>query len=158
MKKIVTILSVISVLILVVSGNSLTVNASNKNFHEVSRVVEQTEDGYTIETVIIEELTTTRASTKTGTKKVSYYNGNRLLWSVSVTGTFTYDNSTAKATKSVVTTAVNDSNWKITSKSSSYSGNTAIAKAVGTRYASGISVQTVSREVKLSCSSSGGLS
>lgn len=114
-------------------------------------------NGYIVETTISEEINFTRASQKSGTKTVNYYNGNTLLWSVSVRGTFNYGQSSS-CISSIVNAYSNDSNWKITNSSSWKSSNTAYASANGTRYFIGISMQTISRTVSLSCSSSGVLS
>lgn len=113
---------------------------------------------YRFETIITEEPSSTfSASTKRGTKTVNMYNGNTILWSVSVTGTFTYGRGTSKATSSKVSTSVNDSAWKITNSTSSYSGNSAKATAVAKRYLIGIPLQTITKNVELRCDSSGNL-
>lgn len=121
-------------------------------------ITTEKQNGYTIETIISEEISFTRASQKSGTKKVNYYNGNTLLWSVSVRGTFNYGGNSASCTASTVSAYSNDSNWKITNSSSWKSGNTAYASANGTRYFIGITMETISRTVSLSCSPSGVLS
>ena len=113
---------------------------------------------YRFETIITEEkLSTFSVSTKSGTKTVNLYNGDTILWSISVTGTFTYGNGTSKATSAKVTTNVFSSAWKITDSSSSYSGNSAKATAVAKRYLLGIPLETITKNVELICDSSGNL-
>lgn len=124
----------------------------------ISIQVEELDNGYIIETVVTETYTNTRASSKTGTKTVNYKNGNTTLWSVSVRGNFTYNGTTSSCTSSMVIASSYDSNWKVSNTSASKSGNTAIARATGKRYAMGIVVQTIDREVRLTCSKTGVLS
>jgi hypothetical protein len=126
----------------------------------ISVEVEDLGDGYTVETIIEEEvnLLTRATSSKSAKKTVNYKNGATTMWAVSVHGTFTYNGSTSTCTASSVTAQSFNANWKIASKQSSKSGSTAIANAVGKRYNSGAEVQSVSREVRLSCNKNGGLS
>jgi hypothetical protein len=100
-------------------------------------------------------------STKTGSATTSYYTSSgTLLWSVKVTGTFSYNGSTSSCTSSSVTTSVTSaaSSWKITSKSVSKSGNQATGKATAKLYNGSIVLQTVSKTVILTCSKTGALS
>lgn len=121
--------------------------------------IEKLSDGSYFETIIIEEPNTRTSNTKSATKTVNYKNSKgSILWTVSVHGTFTYTGSSSKCTLSTVSTNIYDSNWKITSKSSSKSGNKAIAKATTKLYQSGVAIQTVSKTVTLTCSANGNMS
>lgn len=119
-----------------------------------------------IETIISEEpqqssgLYAARGAviTTAGTKTVNYYNGDRILWSVSVRGTFAYGNGYVNALSSTTSSYSNDSNWSVTNTGNSFTGNTAIGSAVGRRYFIFIVVQTINREVRLSCDANGRLS
>lgn len=96
------------------------------------------------------------STTTTKSKTSKYYNSNNeLMWYVKVTGTFTYGNGTSKCTASSVTAQSYVSAWKITSKSASKSGNTAIGKATAKQYFNSTVVNTINRTVKLTCSSAG---
>jgi hypothetical protein len=76
-------------------------------------------------------LSASATSTKTASKKTTYYNGSdEVMWYVMVTGTFTYNGSTSTCTSSVVTAAAPNSYWKIASKSASKSGNQAVKEQV----------------------------
>ena len=81
-----------------------------------------------------------------------------VCWSVTVTGTFTYNGSTSKCTASKVSASSNNSNWKIASKSSNRSGSTASATATAKLYKGSTVIKTSTKIVKLSCSKNGTLS
>lgn len=97
--------------------------------------------------------------TKSGSKTVAYKNTNgNTLWSVKVTGTFTYTGSSSKCTSSSVSAISYYSGWRITSKSATKSGNVATAKATAKMYENDTAVKTVTKSVTLTCSSKGVLS
>lgn len=96
MKKIV--LCVILVLGCFISNVS-SINASENSEYFYEEVI-----------TIDSDLQTRATSTKTGTKTVNVKNSTgKVLWSVSVKGTFTYNGSTATCTTASVSTSVNDS-------------------------------------------------
>ena len=80
------------------------------------------------------------------------------MFSVTVTGTFTYTGSSSTCTKPVASATSKNANWKISSKSASKSGNKATAKATAKRYVDGTAVETQNCTVTLTCSSNGSLS
>lgn len=93
-------------------------------------------------------------NTKTGTKTSTYYNASdEAIYSVKVTGTFTYDGSTVKATGAAATVSIYSTAASYVSKSSNYSSN--FATATGKVTYNGI---TVSKTVTLYCSVNGTLS
>jgi hypothetical protein len=99
------------------------------------------------------------ASTKTGSKKTTYYNSSGAsLWYVQVTGAFTYNGTTSSCTSSTVSAASQDSVWVISSRSASKSGNQATASATANRYNGSTIAQTVSKTVILTCGKTGTLS
>lgn len=75
------------------------------------------------------------------------------MWSISVTGTFSYNGSSCTCTKATVSTTKPSSMWSLSNKKASKSGNKAIASVTG--HAPGV---TVTRTVTLTCSPSGNLS
>lgn len=109
---------------------------------------------------IISTAPLTRATkTITGKKTASVKNSSgKVLWSVTVTGSFTYTGLKATCTSSSVSAQSNDSLWKISSKSHSKSGNTATATASAKYYLDGSVISTQTKTVKLTCSASGKLS
>ena len=136
------------------SANIANIKAEQNQYD----ITTEYENGLRIETIIIEDVSVARTSEKSGTKTVNYYNGNTLLCSVSVHGKFKYGGNSATCTSATVSAYSNNSNWKISNKSARKSGNTAYASATGTRYFMGVEMQKVTRNVSLSCNSSGKLS
>lgn len=145
---------------------SFTISASEK-VDETNKVVsietEDLGDGYIKEIIIKETILYTNerslAVSKSGSKTVNFKNSSdQVLWSLTVTGTFLYDQYTSSCTVSSVSTSVRDSNWRITSSSADKGGNTAYGYATAKRYLAGIVVQTVNETVSLSCSRTGVLS
>lgn len=114
---------------------------------------------YLITTIESEDSTSNIAllsTTTTKSKTSRYYNSkDELMWYVKVTGTFTYGNGTSKCTASSVTAQSYVSAWKISNRSASKSGNTAIGKATAKQYFDGTVVNTINRTVKLACSPTG---
>ena len=71
------------------------------------------------------------AKTKTGTKTSKYYNSDNVLcFTVKVTGTFTYNGSTAKATAASYSYSIGNTAWHFSSGKATYSGATATATCV----------------------------
>lgn len=107
-----------------------------------------------------QKATTTAADkTKSGSKTVEYQNSNgTTLWYVKVSGTYTYNGNSSRCTSASVSANSYDSNWTISNKSSSKSGNTAYATATGTLNKNSLFSQTITKTVSLSCSKNGTLS
>ena len=119
----------------------------NGDYFEITTIEHDTNDFFS----------TSKTITASRTAKYITSSGT-VLWSVTVTGTFTYTGSTSKCIASQVSASSNNSNWKIASKSSSRSGSTASATATAKRYNGSNVVQTSTKTVKLSCSKNGTLS
>lgn len=150
-------LSVLSVNLLV---GTLPMNIFASGTDEkIISIKAQEEDGIFYETVLEEESFNARSSTKSGSKTVNCKNSKgKILWSVKVHGSFTYNGKTAKCTSSTVSTTCPASNWKIASSSAWKDGANAMAKAIAKKYVAGIVTKTETETVTLHCSSSGKLS
>lgn len=70
-------------------------------------------------------------------------------------GTFTYGSGISKCTSSSVSAKSSADGWKIVNSSASKSKNTASATATAKHYYNNSVVDTVTRTVKLTCSSTG---
>lgn len=109
---------------------------------------------------VVDSIETVRATQTKTAKKTAYIKNSSgaVLWSVTVTGTFSYNGTTSTCTSSSVSTSVSNSYWSIVSKSSSKSGNKASAKATAKNSINGDTIATMTKEVTLTCSPTGALS
>lgn len=150
MKKIITLL-----LTLVFILNTTYVHAYEKNINSTKTYLGN--DIY-VETVI-EEYTTYATNTKTGKKTDTYTNSSGTkIYSLSVTGTFTYNRSSATCTSSSVATTVDAYDWKLIIKNASKSGNKAMANAIFSQYLNGNLIESRYPTITLTCSATGVLS
>lgn len=112
-----------------------------------------------LETVIIVSTNNARASgTKTGTKRVTYKADGNIMWYAEVTGVFEYDGTTSKCISASIDAESSNNTWKITSKSSSYTGNKAIGNVVAKQYYGIIAIDTINETIELTCGGDGTLS
>ncbi|OUO25103.1 hypothetical protein [Eubacterium sp. An3] len=121
--------------------------------------IEYLDDGTYFEITIEEIPSIARASTITGKKTATQKAANgTVLWSVTVTGTFSYNGKTAKCTKATDSVTSPGPYWSIASSSASKSGATAKATATAKKTVNGRVTQKVTKTIKLTCSPSGKLS
>lgn len=143
----------------------LAVSISTPTYAGVGGESADTSDELTC-VVVIEDITPSTgyvtyatSKTRTSSKMVYYQNSSgETMWYVGVVATFTYNGSTSKCTAASVSAGSNVSNWKVSNKKCSYSGNKATASATGKKYLLGIVTQTVNKSVALTCSKTGALS
>lgn len=102
----------------------------------------------------------TRASgSKTGSKSYNFYNSNdELEWKAVLSGTFTYNGTSATCTSSSCNITVYDTSWYEVSKTATRSGNTAYATFTMGRKVLGITVSKKDYSLTLSCDANGILS
>lgn len=149
---------ILAFLLLIVMMATLAVPASAQE-QQVSFVRTEFEDGsYCITTVVVTDSPSSYAagiSTKSGTKYKEYYSSeNKLQFTIAVTGTFTYDGTSAAATSAYYSYKITESAWTFKNGSAGYAG--AIARATCSfRHSSG-NGKTLT--VFLSCSADGTLS
>lgn len=134
--------------------------ALEKNEYNESYVSYSIEDEFYVETIIKESTIITFATqTKTGSKTKNYRtSAGKVLYSIKVSGTFTYTGSSSTCTDSSVTATSYDSTWKVSSKSASKSKNIATAKATMKHYYDNSVAQITYPSVSLTCSAKGELS
>ncbi len=121
-----------------------------------NEVVECFEDGSYIVTEILENKISFRATGVTKSKTVKYYNSNdELEWSVSISGTFNYNGSSASCTNAVASYKIYNDRWKVTASSASRSGATARGDFTIKKYFLGVPTKTVNEIVTLTCSKTG---
>lgn len=149
---------VLCITVLMILSSMWSISADNT---KVTTYIEETyEDGSYLEVVLEEEITLIRNSTKTGKKTYNYKDSSgTLFWSLSVSGAFVYNGTTSTCTDSVVSTTCPSSDWKLSNKSASKSGATASASVTAKqKTALGITIKTINKTVKLTCSPDGTLS
>lgn len=142
---------------ILISNTTIMTSASQSN-----TVVETFSDGSYIESSLSFPSTYetfSNSSTKIASKTSTYKNNSgKILWSVTVTGSFTYNGSTSKCIRSTVSTTCPDRNWKIVKSFASKTDSTASATVSTAQYLNGIHMRTINRTIKLTCSKTGKLS
>lgn len=110
-------------------------------------------------TVTIQESVNRASGTKTGNKTKTYYNSDGVAqWKLVVTGTFSYNGSSATCTASSSSVTILDSSWYTISKSATKSANTATANANMGKKVLGVTTTKIPATVTLSCDANGNLS
>lgn len=96
---------------------------------------------------------------KTGHKNQVYYKRDgTAAWKAILTGTFTYDGTSATCTNASISVTVYDSTWYTASKSASKSGNTATGTVTMGCRILGITTDKVTANLTLTCDKNGNLS
>lgn len=153
------IIFLLSILLISMIIPQLSFAANSTSTPSIS--VELLENGNYIETIITPEpynsnstLSTTKSITKTKTTRQKNANG-KIIWSVSIKATFSYDGKTSQCTSCTPSASVPDTHWSVVSLTSSRSGNSATAKAKLTyTRSSGIS-ENFNKSVTIQCSPTG---
>ena len=129
----------------------------------LSYIEEVFEDGSYFQVTIMEissDAVRRATNTKTGSKVYNYVDSNhKSLWTITVKGSFTNNDSTSKCTNSSVSVKSYVSNWTVSGAKAWKSGSTAYASAQGKmKNVLGQTTRTVNKQVSLTCSPSGKLS
>ena len=141
-------------ILLIISLVSFT-NAKTIENHEVYTTEYYDDGSYGITTITI---VSSKAfnSTKTASKSYNHYSAsNVLLWTITLTATFTYNGSTASCTNATPSYTMYATTWSVTKSNATYSGNTATGNFTVKRYNMFIPVETVNKTLTLTCSPSG---
>lgn len=166
MKKLFTfLLTAVLALTAALPGSLSTAAAADKVLpaETVRETVEYFEDGsYAIVIVTEESAPMTRATTykKTGSKSYTLLNNaGEELWRFTVTGVFTVNEGvSATCTSATYSISITDTAWSNQSASAYASGSQAIGDATFIRKLLGITVETKSCHVVLTCDAYGNLS
>ncbi|WP_303804670.1 hypothetical protein [Ruminococcus flavefaciens] len=158
MKKI--ILSIFSMFIVMpfCLSNMLYAKAYD-NSTQIIRYYEYYNDGsYSIIT-IYEHNNSQKANQTSGIKNTIYYNSsNEKQWEYEINGFFNYTGSSSTCTSVSDSYSIFNNNWHINSHSCWKSGNTAYGSVTMDYKLFGITINSVSKSLNLSCSPSGVLS
>lgn len=132
-------------------SNTQTIYSHTETFEDNSYVVDEIQVLYPNYSSISPTATT---KSKTAVRTYTYYDSlGKKCWSFSLTGTFQYNGSTSKATAASSSYTIYVTGWKCSSKSATYSGNTATGIAAF-KYLT----RTVNVKIGLKCSASGSIS
>ncbi len=92
------------------------------------------------------------------TKYANYYSSDgRLLWSVHLTGEFTYNGKSSICTGSNITSKIYDPDWELLSSSHSERDNTATGSFVVKQYKLGVPLKEIERTLTLTCDKDGNI-
>ena len=150
MKKVVSCLILVAIMVSVFALSCFAAEVENN--------VTYFEDGsYIIDTI---EMSGGRASGSIqGTRTKSYYdNSGNLDWKAVLTGTFTYNGTSATCTSSSVSVTIYDSSWYTISKSATKSANVASASVTMGCKILGVTYNKVTTPITLTCDANGNLS
>lgn len=121
--------------------------------------IEYFDDGSYLVTTLTEETANSRANTITGNKTYTYSGANGVTeWTYKITGTFSYTGSSSTCTAVSDSYTISNDKWHMSSHSCSKSGNTAYGTVTMKYKVLGITANTITRNISLSCSASGTLS
>lgn len=149
MKKAFTVLLMIVLLIGVIPENCVAQNAE---------IITYFSDGsYMVETLTV--YSTRAAGSISGNKVKTWYDSDgNMEWSTTLSGSFTYTGSSSTCTSASVSTSISNSHWYTSSKSASKSGSTASATVTMGRKTLGVTVETRTVSLTLTCDANGNLS
>lgn len=151
-------ISLILIVAVMISCFPMTVYAAEEEI-VTSTMVECFDDGSYLVTTITEEVNNTRATTKTGSKTSTYKNSDgEIQWTYKVTGTFSYTGSSSTCTAVSDSYSISNDNWHMSNHSCSKSGNKASGTVTIKYKVLGITTDTVTRNITLTCSATGVLS
>lgn len=157
MKKIITLFLGLTFILLA----AFPVKASEYNQMYDSQTIEVFENGDYIDSVIEKEsiLSFARSSSKKSARKTYTYKSSsgKILWTITVIGTFTYNGSSSSCIKASVSTTCPAITFKLASKTATKHNATAIATASFKQYNDSVYLKTVTRSVSLTCDKDGKL-
>ena len=153
MKRCFSAILAILLLVCLLPCNTLAAEPTTAN-----ESIEYYADGSYLVTTITESVS--RASgTKTQSKAQSYYDSSdNLEWKITLTGTFTYNGTSATCTSASCNVDVYASNWYLISKSASKSGNTASSDVTMGQKLLGITISKPNYTMTLTCDKDGNFS
>lgn len=154
MKRIAALLLTVTMVLLLLPVNAYA--ASDFQETQVIEVQRFTDGSYLV--ITIQSIETYASGAKTGTDTCTYYSAsNEILWEAVLTGTFTYNGTTATCTASSCDVTIYDNNWYVISKSASKSANAATGTVTMGYKFLGITIKQDTYDLSLSCDPYGNL-
>lgn len=153
MKQGIKIIAMLLLLSLLVPANILTAEAAVSSEENVIYY----EDGSYI-TIELIEYETRALNMTTGSKSYTYQNSSGAVqWKAVLTGTFSYNGSSATCTVSACDVTITNKDWYVISKTASKSGNVARCNVtMGEKYL-GNKIDERAISIKLTCDAKGNL-
>lgn len=154
MKRIAVLLLTVTMVLLLLPANAYA--ASDFQETQVTEVQRFTDGSYLV--ITMQTIETYASGTKTGTDTYTYYSTtNEIVWKAVLTGTFTYNGTTATCTASSCDVTIYDSTCYVISKSASKSANAATgAVTIGYKFL-GVTIKKETYDLSLSCDPNGNL-
>ena len=132
------------------------VSAQDALLEDSTQVIHYEDGSYLVVTIVP---CYARISGVTKTKHATYYGADKNAeWKMELTGTFTYNGTTAICTASNCTVTIYESNWDVISKNATKSKNVASATAVLGYRALGVKVDEKTYNLTLTCDANGNFS
>ncbi len=149
--------SLLIALSIVCSFNPVCANADSSD-DIITSYTEYYDDGsYSIIT-IIEHPTDPSRSNKNGRKTYEHVVSGNSVWEYTIEASFTYTGSSSSCTSVSDSYTIYNSSWHLNSRYHWKSGNTAYGSVTMDRKILGQTVDSVTRDISLSCSANGTLS
>jgi len=153
MKRILSILLLAIVLLNVVPLDSFAQTLSQS----IVNIIYLDNGGYIIEEIATIESRALNMTTATKTNR--YYNSNNVEeWRAVLTGTFSYNGSSATCTVATCDVTIINTNWYLISKSADKTGNVARCSVTMGRRMLGVTVDEDTISLKLTCDPNGNIS
>lgn len=153
MKYAIKIISALLIAVILLPSNALAANATGSD----QQIIRYEDGSYMlIETNYID---TRATSTRVGYRTCTRYSvTNQIQWVATLRATFEYDKTTAVCLNSSCDVEISDSNWQLVSKSANKSGATATAQVTMQHKMLGITINTETIDLSLTCSPNGDFS
>ena len=154
MKRIAVLLLTVTMVLLLLPANAYA--ASDLQETQVTEVQRFTDGSYLV--ITVQTIETYASGTKTGTATCTYYStSDEILWVAVLTGTFTYNGTTATCTASSCNVTVYKNNWYVISKSASKNANAATGTVtMGCKFL-GVTIMQETYDLSLSCDPNGNI-
>ena len=137
-----TVLTIICMPITVSAEGSTTVSTTTVYYADGSYGV-----------ITVTEVETIDKATKSGSKQYDHYDAtNNKVWTYTITGVYSYNGSTSSCTSVSDSYNIINSNWHVDSHSCWKSGNTAYGTITVKHKVLGVTINTVTQSLSLSCS------
>ena len=154
MKRIAVLLLAVTVVLLLLPANAYAVSPAQEG--GITEIQQFADGSYLV--ITIQTIETYASGTKSGTATYTYYSAsNEILWIAVLTGTFTYNGTTATCTASSCNVTVYSNNWYVISKSASHSANTATGTVTMGYKFLGVTIMRETYDLSLSCDPNGNI-